>query len=366
MKRCRAKFMRVNTVVVLVALVIGNYSLSLKAAEAVKATSESNQWQNLMDAGGAAFRLGKFDEAENQFASAACNEQNTTANELHVATSLMRQADACCKEERFATADRLYRRALEIRERKLGMNHADVVEILLKQAWLEDRHRNYLVEEQIYRRLLDIEEKSSGPGSPKVAIAMKNIAHCLHERAYDLDPQPAEPRKNPTFVEAEDLLERALGICEKAEGKNSQTATQILDEQSHMYWMFRCFTKTEQCLRRSLAIRDTYMDSDDPSLEKNLRDLIGITSRQDKKEDAQWFKRVLSIWAKNPTAAQTPPNQTSQVITLNNRGVLCLNMGELKLAESYFVQALNIKPDYKLCAENLKIVRNNMKAKERN
>jgi hypothetical protein len=58
--------MRVNTLVVLVALVIGNYSLSLKAAEAVKAvkaTSESNNWQNIMDADEAAFRLGKFDDA---------------------------------------------------------------------------------------------------------------------------------------------------------------------------------------------------------------------------------------------------------------------------------------------------------------
>jgi len=353
-------------IVGLVVLVAVTGPSSLQAVEEVKTLAETSTWQKLMDAGEIAFKLGKYDEAENQFSLAACTEQNTNANNLHIATSLMRQADACCKEERFATAERLYKRALEIREKKLGMNHADVVEVLLKQAWLEDRHRNYLVEEQISRRLLDIEEKASGPGSPKVAIAMKNIAHCMHERAYNLDPQPAEPRKSSTFVEAEQLLERALAICEKAEGQNSPTATEVLDEQGHMYWLFRYFAKGEQCLKRALAIRDTYLAPNDPSLEGNLTSLIGITGRQSKKADSKWFKRLLAIWEKNPTAAQSSPNPTSQVISLNNRGVMCLNMGEYKLAESFFIQALNIQPDYKLCAENLKIVRNNMKAKGKN
>lgn len=350
----------------LVALVVGHCAPSLKAAETAKTPDENNTWQNLMDAGEAAFKLGNYDDAENQFASAACNEQNTAANDLKIATSLMRQADACCKEERFATADRLYKRALGIREKKLGMDHADVVEVLSKQAWLEDRHRNYLVEEELHKRILEIERKKFGPESTKAAISMKNIAHCMFERAYDLDPKPAEPRKNPTFVEAEHLLERALAICEESEGKDSKTAIQILDEQSHMYWMFDYFAKGEQCLRRALAIRDSYLASNDPSLEGNLTGLIGIKSRQSKKEDRELFKRVLAIWEKNPTAVQTPPNPTSQVIALNNRGVLCLNMGELKLAESYFIQALSIQPDYKLCAENLRIVRNNMKAKDKN
>lgn len=48
--------------------------------------------------------------------------------------------------------------------------------------------------------------------------------------------------------------------------------------------------------------------------------------------ESQWFKRLLFIWEKNPTAAQTPPNKNGQAIALNTRGVLCLNMGEFKLA----------------------------------
>jgi tetratricopeptide (TPR) repeat protein len=364
MKRCRIQWtpLLVFSFAIFASVIFGEGAPALRASEKVKPGMDST-WQNLMEAGEASFRLGNFDDAENLFAMAACSEQNANANELLIATSLMREADACCKEERFATADRLYKRALEIRERKLGTDHTDVVQVLSKQAWLEERHRNYLMEEEIYRRILKIEQKKFGAESPSVAITMKNIAHCIYERAFDLDPKPAEPRKNPAFVDAENLLEKALAICEKSEGTNSKTATQILDEQSHMYWMYDYFSKGEQCLRRALAIRDTYLAPDDPLLESNLRGLIGIKARQNT-EDRVLFKRVLAIWKKNPTALQTPPSRTNQVICLNNRGVLCLNMGEYQMAEEYFLKALQIDPNYKLCSENLNIVRMNMKSKE--
>lgn len=359
MKRHQTKFMPVKVLAAnLAVLVVGNYAPSLKAAETAKTPVKSNSWQSLMDAGEAAFKLGNYDDAENQFASAACAEQNSGANELHIATSLLRQADACCKEERFETADRLYKRALTIRESKLGPNHSDVMEVLSKQADLELRHRNYLVAEQLYKRILENKEKVSGDNTG-TALILKNIAHCKYRRLYDLDPHPPTHRKLPDYVESERLLNRAVAICEKGKINNPDTA-KVLDELSRMYWEFQEFPKAEECIRKALAIRDKSLHNQDPSINKNLQDLIGIFTRQDKDEQAKpFYRRLLANWKAEPK--ETNLDKLNQTIRLNNRGVICLNMNDLKEAENYFLEALRVDPTYKIAIENLQIVRNRMK-----
>ena len=338
---------------------------SLKATAEGKTLPKNNNWQKLMDTGEASFQLGKYDDAENQFASAACSEQNTEANDLHIAMSLMRQADACCKEERFATADRLYAQALKIREKKLGANHFDVMEVLKKQAALEERHKNYLVAEQLYKRVADCNAKISGAESPQVALLLKNIAHCKYRNAYELDPQPGEPRKNPKYLESERLLNRALKIYDR-ETPNNLASADVLDELGSMYWEFREFSKGEQCYRRALQIRDSSLNHNDSSIAANLTSLIGISTRQSKDAQAKpWYQRLLAIWKSEPANNEIGSDKKSQTIRLNNRGVMCLNMGDFEEAKSYFEKALRIDPNYKLCSENLAIVRKRMKEQDK-
>lgn len=349
-------------IVGLVALVAVTGPSSLQAAEEVKTLAETSIWQKLMDAGEIAFKLGKYDEAENQFSLAACTEQNTNANDLHIATSLMRQADACCKEERFATADRLYKRALEIREKKLGMNHADVVEVLLKQAWLEGRHRNYAVEEQLYKRVLDIQERAFGSDSLKVAATLTNIGHCEARLGKDREPQTDNAQMNPNYAEAERFLNRALKIYEKSGTTENPDVAKVFDAFGEMNWQLHEFAKAEQYFRRALAIRDRTLSANDPSIEANLKELINLSTRQEKDAQAKpWMKRLIAIWKAEPTVAAVSLDPLNEAIRLNNRGVLCINMNELDEAESYFNQALRVKPDYQLAIENLRIVRNRSK-----
>ncbi|MBX9951596.1 MAG: tetratricopeptide repeat protein [Candidatus Obscuribacterales bacterium] len=344
-------------IVGLATLIGSTLASSVNATESAKDLVENSTWQKLMNAGEEAFKLGKYHQAEVQFATAASAGENYGGDELSTATSLMRQADTCCKEERFETADKLYQHALTIRESKLGPNHIDVMEVLQKQADLELRHRNFLVAEELYKRVLENKGKGSEDNS-ETALLLKNIAHCKYRRLYDQDPQPAYPRQSTDYLEAETMLNRALAICEKTK-RNNPDAAKVLDELGSMYWEFGELSQGEQAFRKALEIRDQTLDSNDPDVESNLQSLIGISTRQGKDQQTKvWYTRLEAIWQSEPSRKREMSlNKHDRTIQLNNRGVQCLNMGDIRGAEHYFKEALLIDPNYTLAIENLRIAR---------
>lgn len=358
MRQCLTKPIPLKMLIVSLATLMGStFASSMNATESAKTLVENSTWQKLMEAGEEALKDGRYHEAERQFATAASAGENYGGNELHTATSLMRQADTCCKEERFETADKLYHRALSIRESNLGPNDRDVMEILLKQADLELRHRNFLVAEELYKRVLENKEKGSEDNS-ETALLLKNFAHCKYRRLYDQDPQPPYPRQSPDYLEAEKMLNRALEICEKTKPNNPEAA-KVLDELGSMYWEFGELSQGEQAFRKALAIRDQTLDSNDSDVESNLRSLIGISTRQGKDQQTKvWYKRLEAIWQSEPSRKREMSlNKHDRTIQLNNRGVQCLNMGDFRGAEHYFQEALLIDPNYTLAIENLRITR---------
>ena len=77
---------------------------------------------------------------------------------------------------RYAEAEPLYRRSLEIREKQLGPDHPDVATSLNNLAVLYQAMGRYAEAEPLYRRSLEIREKQLGRDHPDVATSLNNLA----------------------------------------------------------------------------------------------------------------------------------------------------------------------------------------------
>ena len=107
---------------------------------------------------------------------------------------------------KYAEAEPLFRRSLEIREKALGPDHPDVATGLNNLALLLKTQGKYAEAEPLYRRSLAMREKALGPEHPDVAQSLNNLAALLDTQGK--------------YAEAEPLYRRAIAINEKSLGSS--------------------------------------------------------------------------------------------------------------------------------------------------
>jgi len=93
-----------------------------------------------------------------------------------VAQSLISLAGLYESTGRYADAEPLYKRALEIREKIRGSEHPDTAIVLRVLAELYRVTGRHAEAEPLYKRALEIREKAYGKKHPAVALILKNLA----------------------------------------------------------------------------------------------------------------------------------------------------------------------------------------------
>ncbi len=78
-------------------------------------------------------------------------------------------------QENYSVAERLYKRALKVSEKKVGDQHREAATILNNLASLYHDQERYSKAEPLYKRSLAILEKVFGPDHPKVATRLRNL-----------------------------------------------------------------------------------------------------------------------------------------------------------------------------------------------
>jgi tetratricopeptide (TPR) repeat protein len=142
-------------------------------------------------------------------------EERKGAEDLALAGTLYRLAILRRQQGEFAEAERLYQRALEIRERQQGPNHPDVALILNNLAALEAARGNYDAAQPLFERALAIRQTALGGDHVLTAESLNNLA-LLH--AAQGDAAAAEP-----------LYRRALSILEKTGTTRADELARVLD-----------------------------------------------------------------------------------------------------------------------------------------
>ena len=139
---------------------------------------------------------------------------------------------------RYAEAEPLMRRALEIGEESLGPDQ--VAADLNNLAQLLQATGRLGEAEPLIRRALAIDEASSGPDHPSVAVGLNNLAILL--------------QSTDCLDEAEPLILRALAIDEASYGAHHPCVAIRLTTLASLLYTKNRLTEAEPLMRRALAI----------------------------------------------------------------------------------------------------------------
>ena len=152
--------------------------------------------------------------AQRSIQQAQSQSEAAEAPELVEARQLSQRVVVLAAEKKYDEALPLAKRALELREKKLGKEHPSVGDALENLAYLYQQKGKYSEAESLYKRRLSIAEKAFGRDSLRLTSTLGQLAWL----SYAL-------RDNGR---AEELFVRALLITEKALGPNHAETARAL------------------------------------------------------------------------------------------------------------------------------------------
>jgi tetratricopeptide (TPR) repeat protein len=265
----------------------------------------------------------------------------------------------------YEEAERLFLRALRIREQQLGPNHPDVASSLHNLADLYRKQGRYVEAEPLFQRTLQIWESIAGPEHPNMALSLQNLAtlyrdqgkyteaELLYRRALQIwqqlgleDPDVAYLlnnlanlyREQGKYMEVEPLFQRALHIWEQQLGPEHPDVAHPLNGLANLYLDQGRHTEAEIFYQRALQIWERQLGSEHPYVTTSLHNLAALYYEQDKYEQAEslWL-RVLRI-----REQQLGPEHPNVAHTLTNLANLYKEQGKYEQAEPLYSRALRI------------------------
>jgi tetratricopeptide (TPR) repeat protein len=242
-----------------------------------------------------------------------------------VAASFNNLAELYRSQGKYGEAEPLYQRALEIREKALGPEHPDVALSLNNLAELYQSQGKYGEAEPLYRQALRIREKTLGPEHPDVATSLDNLAVL-----YD---------SLGKYAGAEPLSRRALAIREKALGPEHPNVARSLNNLAGLYKDRGNYGEAEQLYQQALKIREKALGPDHPNVATSLNNLAFLYSSHGKYDEAEpLYQRALAIREK-----ALGPDHPNLATSLNNLAFLYSNQGKYGEAEPLYQRALRIR-----------------------
>jgi CHAT domain-containing protein/Tfp pilus assembly protein PilF len=183
---------------------------------------------------------------------------------------------------RDADAEPLYKRAIAIMEKAVGLNSVDIAPELNNLAALYQRQGRHAEAEPLFKRALALSEKSLPPGHPDVGRALNNLATHYEKQDRHADSEP--------------LFRRALAIYEKAAGPDSPAVATLLNNLGQVLKAEGREADAAPMIKRSLVIREKVLGHDHPDVARSLNNLADLYQRQGRYADAEpLFKRALAI-----------------------------------------------------------------------
>ncbi len=238
--------------------------------------------------------LGDFERAEPLLDRAVdIRTEFAEDDEIALADSLHHQANVLDQTGRYDEAEVAIRRAVEIRERKLGDDPsvASCLNVLGNVLW----HQGRLDEaEVVHRKALAIREQALPADDPKIAQSLHNLG-ALRYFAAD-------------YVEAERLYRRSIEIEEAAFGRDNHNLATSLHTLAIVYQDQDRFEEALDLERQSLAIREKVLGPDHPHVALSLTTLGNIYRATGRAEEAETLIRraiVISDASYGPDHGET-------------------------------------------------------------
>jgi tetratricopeptide (TPR) repeat protein len=178
-------------------------------------------------------------------------------------------------------AEVLYRRALEGREKALGVEHPSTLGSVNNLGNLLSDKGDYDGAEVLYRRALEGREKALGAEHPATLRSVTSLGNLLSDKG--------------DYAGAEPLLRRALAGCEKALGAEHPDTLGSVNNLGLLLSDKGDYTGAEPLLRRALAGCEKALGLEHPDTTAAAYGLAGILNRLHRRPDAIALLRRFAI-----------------------------------------------------------------------
>ncbi|UWU93144.1 CHAT domain-containing tetratricopeptide repeat protein [Bradyrhizobium sp. CB1015] len=213
-------------------------------------------------------------------AMVASLEKGNDGRELSAALNNLGQVYA--GQGRDDLAEPVYKRAIALMEKSLGLDTALISPELTNLAALYQRQGRFTEAEPLFKRALAVSEKSMSREHPDVGRALNNLATLYV--------------KQERFADAEPLFRRALAIYQKAAGPEHPAVATVLNNIGQVERDLDRDADAEAPIKRSLAIREKVLGPDHPDVARSLNNLAGLYQHQQRHADAEpLYRRALAI-----------------------------------------------------------------------
>ena len=131
--------------------------------------AQSVEWRSLLDAATAMYQKGEY-AGGMPLAIKAMGAADQT-DDAAVSLSLNVVGMFCAAQARYAEAEPLFKRSIELQEKTLGRDHPDTAIVINNLAALYMKQGRYTEAEPLFRRSLAIREKALEEDHPDIATA---------------------------------------------------------------------------------------------------------------------------------------------------------------------------------------------------
>jgi tetratricopeptide (TPR) repeat protein/transcriptional regulator with XRE-family HTH domain len=269
----------------------------------------------------------------------ACHTIETQDIESEEAARLLHETASYLQDRaRYAEAEPLFQRALQIREKWLGPEHLDVAASLNGLADLRREQGKLAEAEPDFQRALQITEERLGPEHVLVARSLANLANLYHARGQHKDAEPLYERgrrlyerhieeerragrvlprtqmisyarllsdmaatimESGRYAEAESLLHQAIATLEREVGPEHLDLAGPINNLAILLKEQGAYARAEPLYQRARHVWELHLEPDHPQLALAFNNLAELYKEQGRYAEAgPLYQRALDNWEK--------------------------------------------------------------------
>ena len=250
--------------------------------------------------------------------------QKELSLEEELATSSNNLAGLYKSQGRFAQAQPLYQKALELRKRILGENHPYYATSLNNLAAFYYSQGRFEQAEPLYQQSLELTKYILSENHPDYALVLNNLATIYYSQGR--------------FEQAETLYQEALELRKRIFGENHPRYATSLNNLALLYYYEGCFEQAQPLHKQALELRKRILGENHPDYATSLNNLALLYYSQGIFEQAEpLYQQALEL--RKHILGENHPDYAE---SLNNLAALYRSQVRYDEAETLYQQALEI------------------------
>ena len=267
----------------------------------------------------------------------------------------------------YSKAQPLYEKALQIRQKTLGLEHLNTAQSLNNLGVLYYHLKEYDKALPLFERALAIREKAAGPEHPDTAATLNNLGllykdmgtpdkalnfyqQALQIREKALGPDHADTiatinnlaafyADSGELAKAASLYERVVKSKEKTPGPDHPDTAAAMIKLAQVYQGLGEYDKAVSLAGKALKIREKALGAENPDTIASLNGLAALyTGMGAYEKSIPLYERVVQIREKTPE-----PNNPDIAVSLNYLALAYQGLGEYDKALELYNRSLKIK-----------------------